>query len=167
MEAEHLIDRWEAAWTGRDPHEFRSVCVGDFHFEDPLEAKPLLGLDRLERRAATLWRAFPDLRVETAGPRLADGDHLAAPIRAVGTHRGRIAGFPPSGRTVSLHAVCFCETRHGLLARVRLFYDLHDAQVQLGIVPEAGSPGDRALRMIMGFGARAPKLPGLFPGGRR
>lgn len=167
MDADQLIERWEQAWSGREAAGFREFCVGDFHYEDPVSDRPLLGLELLERRAASLWRAFPDLRVESAGPTLSDGDHVAAPIRAVGTHRGRFAGLPASGRTMSLHAVCFCEIRHGLLARVRTFYDLHDAQVQLGIVPEPGSPGDRALRMIMGFGVRAPRLPGLFPGGRR
>lgn len=167
MEAEQLIDRWEQAWSGRASEDFRSVCVGDFHYEDPIAGRPLLGLEQLEERAKSLWRAFPDLRVESAGPRLTDGTHVAAPIRAVGTQRGRLAGLPASGRTISIHAVCFCETRHGLLARVRTFYDLHDAQVQLGVAPEPGSPGERALRMIMGFGVRAPRLPGLFPGGRR
>jgi len=167
MEAGQLIDLWEQAWTGRDPSAFRSACTGDFHYEDPITRRPLLGLELLERRAASLWRAFPDLRVESSGPRLTDGSHVAAPIRAVGTQRGAIGGLPASGRTVSIHAVCFCEMRHGLLARVRTFYDLHDAQVQLGTAPEPGSAGDRALRMIMGFGVRAPRLPGLFPGGRR
>lgn len=164
MEVDPLIDAWEAAWSGRDASAFRSVCVGDLHFEDPLGDKPLLGVEMLEARARRLWKGFPDLRVESAGPRLTDGTHIAAPIRAVGAHRASIAGMPPTGRTLSLHAVCFCEARHGLLARVRIFYDLHDAQVQLGAAPEPGSVSDRAMRMVMGFGLRAPKLPGLFQG---
>lgn len=167
MDADALIDQWEAAWTGRDVGAFRQVCVGDFHYEDPLAPAPLLGLELIETRARSIWRGFPDLRVEAAGPRLASDTHIAAPIRAVGTHRGRIAGLPPSAKTLSIHAVCFCEVRHGLLGRVRTFFDLHDAQVQLGVAPEPGSSGERALRMIMGFGVRAPRVPGLFPGGRR
>jgi steroid delta-isomerase-like uncharacterized protein len=164
MEADPLIDAWEAAWSGRDTAAFRRVCLGELHYEDPLTATPLLGLEKVEQRAQRLWRAFPDLRVESAGPRLSDEGHIAAPIRIVGTHRGAIAGIPATGRTVSLHAVCFCEVRHGLLARVRAFYDLSDAQVQLGAAPEPGSTGERAMRMILGFGLRAPKVPGLFPG---
>lgn len=167
VETEPLIDAWEAAWSGRDAAAFRAVCTGDLHYEDPLDPKPLLGVQLLEDRAVRLWQAFPDLRIESAGPRLAEGDHIAAPIRAVGTHRGSIAGIPATGRTVSLHAVCFCEVRHGLLARVRTFYDLHDAQVQLGAAPEPGSTGERAMRAILGFGLRAPKLPGLFQGLQR
>ena len=167
MESDALIDLWEQGWTGRDFGAFPQFCVGEFHYEDPLDPKPLLGLDRFERRVRSLWRAFPDLRVESVGPRLAEGDHIAVPLRAVGTHRGRIAGIPASGRTLSLHLVCFCEVRHGLLHRVRAFYDLHDAQVQLGVAPEPGSPADRAVRIVMGFGLRAPRVPGRFSGPKR
>lgn len=164
MDADRLIDAWEAAWSGRDPAAFRAVCLGEFHYEDPLAPQPLLGVATLEDRAKRLWRAFPDLRVEAAGPRLTDGDHIAAPVRLVATHRGEIAGIPASGRTVSLHAVCFCEVRHGLLSKVRAFWDLHDAQVQVGAAPEPGSAGERAMRMVLGFGLRAPRIPG-FPQG--
>ncbi len=165
MEVEPLIDAWEAAWSGRDAGAFRQVCIGDLHFEDPLSKRPLQGVDKLEARAKRLWKAFPDMRVESSGPRLSQDDHVAAPIRIVGTHRSPIAGIPATGRTVSLQAVCFCEVRHGLLGRVRVFYDLHDAQVQLGAAPEVGSAAERAMRVVMGFGLRAPKLPGLFQSG--
>jgi hypothetical protein len=37
----------------------------------------------------------------------------------------------------------------------------------LGVAPEPGSPTDRAVRIVMGFGLRAPKVPGLFSGPRR
>lgn len=164
VDAETLMDSWEAAWTGRDLQAFRAVCLGELHYEDPLNPQPLLGVESLERRAKRLWRAFPDLRVERAGPRLADEDHIASPIRVVGTHRGEIAGIPASGKTLALHAVCFCEVRHGLLARVRAFWDLHDAQVQIGSVPQPGSAGERAVRMLMGLGVRAPRIPGFPPG---
>ena len=164
MDADQLIDSWEAAWTGRDLAAFRAVCLGEIHYEDPLAEKPLLGVEQLEARVRQIWRAFPDVRVETAGPRLTDGEHIAAPIRIVGTHRAEIGGIPASGRTISLHAVCFCEVRHGLLSRVRSFYDLHDAQVQVGATPEPGSTGERAMRILLGFGIRAPRIPGLFPG---
>jgi len=167
VDAELLIDSWEQAWSARDAAAFSQFCVGELHYEDPLAAKPLSGLDSFERRVQTVWRGLPDLRLESAGPRLASGDHIAAPMRAVGTHRGRIGDVPASGKTLSLHLVCFCEVRHGLLARVRAFYDLHDAQVQLGVAPEPGSPADRAVRIVMGFGLRAPKVPGLFSGPRR
>lgn len=164
MDPDLLIDGWQAAWTGRETAAFREVCLGDFHYEDPLCATPIHGLERIERRANSLWSAFPDLRVEQAGPRLDDGEHIAAPVRVIGTHRAEIGGIPASGRTFSLHAVCFCEVRHGLLARVRSFWDLHDAQVQIGAAPEPGSAGERAMRLVLGFGIRAPRVPGLFPG---
>ena len=40
------------------------------------------------------------------------------------------------------------------LWRVRAFYDLYDAGVQLGLLPRRGTLGERALLMLRGFGLR-------------
>ena len=43
----------------------------------------------------------------------------------------------------------------GLLWRVRAFFDPYGAGVQLGILPEPGSLGGKALLMLRGFGLRS------------
>jgi hypothetical protein len=41
------------------------------------------------------------------------------------------------------------------LWRVRAFFDLYDAAIQLGVLPRPGSVGQRALMLLRGFGLRA------------
>ena len=156
-DVDDLIDRWQAAWVGRDGGAFAAVCAPDIHYEDPLCGEPLESPDALAEHAARLWAAFPDARIERTGERLSDGRFIAAPFKLLGTHRGEIEGLAPTGRFVVVHLVCYCEldpdrTR---LWRVRAFFDASDAAVQLGVLPARGTLGERALLMLRGFGLRA------------
>jgi hypothetical protein len=46
------------------------------------------------------------------------------------------------------------ELHEGRLLRARAFFDVHDAGIQLGVFPKAGTAGQRALLMLRGFGLR-------------
>lgn len=153
--ADALADGWEAAWCGRDAGAFAELCDPGVQYEDPLTREPLVGLDELGAHAERLWQGFPDVRVERAGERLADGRFLAAPCKLAGTHRGALDGMPASNRFLVVHAVVFAELRGGRLLRVRSFFDLYDAAVQLGVLPPHGTLGEKALLMLRGFGLRA------------
>lgn len=152
-----LLDRWEAAWCGRDPSAFAPLCDPAVQYEDPFAREPLIGVDELVAHAERLWQGFPDARVERAGERLADGAgrFVAAPCKLAGTHRGALEGLPPTRRFVVVHAVVWCELRAGRLLRVRAFFDRHDAEVQLGVLPAAGTLSEKALLALRGFGVRA------------
>ena len=104
-----------------------------------------------------LRTAAPDARLQSAGERLTDGRFVAAPVRLEGTHSGELDGFPPSGRAVSVHAVFYCELDEAgtRLWRVRAFFELYDAAIQLGVLPKPGSMGERALFLLRGFGLRS------------
>ena len=155
MSADALMDAWEAAWSGRDSAAFAPLCAPDIHYEDPLTAEPLEGPAELGRHAARLWAAFPDARMERTGERLADGRFLAAPSKLLATHRAALEGLPPTNRFVVVHCVFYCELDEDRLLRVRAFFDLYDAAVQLGVLPGRGSLGEKALLVLRGFGLRA------------
>lgn len=152
-----LLDRWEAAWSGRDASAFAPLCEPTIQYEDPLTPAPLIGLDELAAHAELLWRGFPDVRVERAGERLADpgGRFVAAPCKLAGTHRGTLEGLPATRRFVVVHGVAWCELRGGRLARVRVLFDRWEAAVQLGVLPASGTLGEKALLVLRGFGLRA------------
>jgi steroid delta-isomerase-like uncharacterized protein len=152
---DELIDRWEAAWSGQDPTAFTELCALEIHYEDPLTGEPLQGAADLGRHAARLWSAFPDARLEKTGERLSDGPYLAAPCKLLATHKAQLEGLPPTNRFVVVHCVFYCELQHGLLLRVRAFFDLYDAAVQLGVLPARGTLGEKALLVLRGFGLRA------------
>ncbi len=155
MSPDELIDRWEAAWSGKDPTAFAELCALEIHYEDPLTSEPLQGAAELGRHAARLWSAFPDARLEKTGERLTDGPFLAAPCKLLATHKAQLEGLPPTNRFVVVHCVFYCELQHGVLLRVRAFFDLYDAAVQLGVLPARGTLGEKALLVLRGFGLRA------------
>ena len=98
---------------------------------------------------------FPDARLEGTGARLSDGDYVAAPFRVLGTHRRSFAGLPATGRSLTAHGVFYCQVEDGRLLRVRGFFDVYGAAVQLGLLPGRRTLGERALRLLRGFGLGA------------
>ena len=157
MSADELFDGWEAAWSGKDPDAFEPLCCASIHYEDPLTAEPIEGLDALAVHAERLWAGFPDARLEKAGDRLNDGHFAAAPAKLLGTHRQPLEGLPPTNRFVVVHCVFYCELQDERLLRVRAFFDLYDAAVQLGVLPARGTLGEKALLVLRGFGLRAAR----------
>ena len=156
MTAEELMRAFQAAWSSRDGDAFAPLCAPDVHYEDP-GTDPLEGPDAIAAHAGRLRAAFPDARVESTGPTMQADRHVTAPVKVVATHRGELEGLPPTGRFLSAHAVVVAELRpdEDLLWRVRIFFDAYGAGVQLGVLPERGSFGGKALLMLRGFGLRA------------
>ncbi|HEY2258893.1 MAG TPA: ester cyclase [Solirubrobacteraceae bacterium] len=157
MSVDELIDGWQAAWSGKDPAAFADVCAAGIQYEDPLTGEPVAGLEQLGRHASRLWAGFPDVRLEQTGARLHEGAFVAAPCKAVGTHREALEGLPATNRFVVVHCIFYCELQHELLLRVRAFYDVYDAATQLGVLPARGTLGEKALLMLRGFGLRSAR----------
>jgi predicted ester cyclase len=158
-DVDELLDAFQATLVGRDRSAFATVCTLDVHFEDPftVPGAPVRGCDALADHLAQLWVAVPDARVETAGARLSDGRFVATPVRFSGTHTGELPALPPTRRAFAVHAMLWCELDppRERLWRVRAFFDLYDASVQLGVLPAHGGLGEKALMVLRGFGLRA------------
>ena len=150
-----VFDAWERAWSGRDPAGFEPVCdPEDIHYEDPLTPEPLESAEAIARHAQRLWAGFPDARVQQTGPRLFDGERAAAPMKLLATHTAELEGLTPTHRFIIVHGVAYAQLREGRIHRIRVFFDLYDAAVQLGVLPKPGTLGERALLMLRGFGLR-------------
>jgi hypothetical protein len=149
-----LAEQWRAGWQGSG---FEPCCTPDVSYEDPVAVEPLRRLESLDRHAAQLRAAFPDLRVEATAPPLSRGEHVCVPWRAAGTHRGDFGTFlPATDRFVTLHGLHYLELADGLVRRARGFFDLYDAATQLGLLPARGGMGETVLLMLRGFGLRRP-----------
>ncbi len=151
------MDAWEAAWSGKDPDAFADLCTPRIHYEDPLTDEPLEGADELAQHAGRLWTAFPDARLEATGMRLSDGRFVAAPAKLLATHKAPLEGLPATNRFVVVHCVFYCELERQRLLRVRAFFDLYNAAMQLGVLPAHGTLGEKALLVLRGFGFRAAR----------
>jgi predicted ester cyclase len=152
-----LLEGFGQALVGRDRSAFAEFCALDVHFEDPFTTAPVRGCDALADHLAQLWVAVPDARVERTGETLSDGRFVAAPVRLSGTHTGELPSLPPTRRAFAVHAILYCELDppRERLWRVRAFFDLYDASVQLGVLPAHGGLGEKALMVLRGFGLRA------------
>jgi SnoaL-like polyketide cyclase len=154
-----LADRWRAGWLGGG---FEGCCTPDVSYEDPVATELLRGVDALDRHAASLRLAFPDLRIESTAQPLIRGSNACLPWRALGTHRGDLGQLvPASDRYVTLHGIHYIELDDGAVRRARGFFDLYDAATQLGLLPSRGGVGEAALLLLRGFGVRRrPPPPG-------
>lgn len=152
--ADEVIASLFAAYAAQDAAAVRACCDEDVHYEDPLAAAPLEGADALLEHLRSAWTAFPDGRLEPTGAIPQTGVTLAAPCKLVATHRGPIGPVPPTGRFLVAHAVLYVELDAAgeKLWRARAFYDVYGAATQLGVLPRAGTPGQRALMVLQGFG---------------
>jgi ketosteroid isomerase-like protein len=148
MTVDELFDGWDRAWSGRDAAAFDPLCDDDVHYEDPLTPEPIEGA------AAIAKPAFPDARMQRTGERTVSGPYVAAPVKVLATHRREVAGLAATNRFVIVHAVLYCELRDERLLRIRAFFDLYGAAVQLGVLPRPGTMGEKALLMLRGFGLR-------------
>jgi steroid delta-isomerase-like uncharacterized protein len=149
-----LFDAWERAWSGRDLAAFEPLCAKDFQYEDPFTPEPLRGSAALAAHALRLWEAFPDARVNRTGDRLHNAMYACAPVKLAGTHSAALGRLAPTHRFVVVHAVVYAELAGGRLLRARAFFDVYDAARQLGVLPQPGTAGERALLMLRGFGLR-------------
>jgi steroid delta-isomerase-like uncharacterized protein len=149
--------RWIEAWNGRDGGALAALCTEDIEFYDP-------AIGTIRGRAAVAdWvgicaRAFPDYRFEEPEPAYLSRDSAKAivPWRMVGTNTGPLdpPGFAPTGRSFVIDGVDHWWFRDGLVERYRADYDLNGGLRQLGLVPESGSRGERALVRLQRLGAR-------------
>ena len=147
-----LAERWRRGWQGAG---FEGCCTPDVNYEDPVAVDPLRGVEALDRHAAGLRGAFPDLRIESTAPTLVPGVHACIPWRATGTHRGDLGPtLPATDRFVALHGLHYVELSDGAVRRARGFFDLYDAGTQLGLLPARGGLGESALLLLRGFGLR-------------
>jgi hypothetical protein len=147
-----LAERWRRGWQGAG---FEACCTPDVSYEDPVAVDPLRGVEALDRHAAQLRGAFPDLRIQPTAPPLLRASHACFPWRAAGTHRGDLGTMlPATDRFISLHGLHYVELIDGAVRRARGFFDLYDAATQMGLLPARGGPGEAALLLLRGFGLR-------------
>jgi steroid delta-isomerase-like uncharacterized protein len=150
---DELAAAWREAWAS-PAGGFEEACTPDVRYEDPVVTEPLDGLDALEGYAALVRSAFPDLRVDQSGVAIGDESLACIPWRAVGTHKGELAGLPATNSFVIMQGVHYVERHDGRIRRARGFFDLYNGAMQLGLLPAHGSLGEKALLVLRGFGLR-------------
>ena len=112
-----------------------------------------------------LFAAFPDAVISV--DRIV-GDETTAVVQW--TLRATFTGAPyegvlANGRQVELHGVDVIDVTEGLEWHNRIYYDTGDFLRQIGLLPPAGSAGERALRGVFNAGTRARHALGCVTAG--
>ena len=92
-----------------------------------------------------LFAAIPDFTLTTERI-LAGGDHATAQWRITGTFSGGpFRGVHATGRQIELRGIDVMHIVDGLLVDNTIYYDMLAFARQIGMLPSAGSRGDRAM----------------------
>jgi steroid delta-isomerase-like uncharacterized protein len=143
-----FAERWGAAWNSHEPSRLLELMTEDVIYDDSSWPTTMRGHDDVRPFLDSLWRAFPDLRFEwVEGPYIAPGQPKAAFYwTGSGTHTGLLEppGFAPTGKRIEFDGADFHEYRDDRVSRLRIVFDMLDIGRQLGTIPKAGSPIEKA-----------------------
>jgi steroid delta-isomerase-like uncharacterized protein len=145
---EEFAGRWEAAWNSHEPERLLELMTDDIVYDDTAWPTTMLGHDDVRKFLEFAWTGMPDLRFEMVeGPYLTPGEPKAAFYwKGTGTHSGPLdpPGFAPTGKRLEFEGADFHEYRDGRVCRLRIVFDMMDVGRQMGTLPKAGSPVEKA-----------------------
>jgi predicted ester cyclase len=106
-----------------------------------------------------LFRAFPDFEMKVLDM-VAYGEKAAVRWGATGTFAGpaRFEGLEPNGARVEIEGLDLLTIRDGVIRENRAYTDSTEMARQLGAMPPAGSPGEKAMIGAVNLKTRAQAL---------
>jgi len=144
---EGFAERLLAVWNDHDTTDLPALVTDDVVWNDPAIAEPAIGPAGVQRFMEDSWRAYPDLHFDVIGPAcFADDAPIAmVPWRMTGTQLGPIdpPGYAPTGRRIDVTGIDVYTFRGGRIAHYQAQWDIVTVARQLGIMPAAGSLGER------------------------
>ena len=145
---EDFARRWEEAWNSHEPARLLELMTEDIVYDDSAWPTTMRGHGDVGTFLDYAWRGFPDLRFELLeGPYIVPSQPKAAFYwKGSGTHTGSLEppGFAPTGKRVEFEGADFHEYRDGRVCRLRIVFDMMDVGRQIGTLPQAGSPVEKA-----------------------
>jgi steroid delta-isomerase-like uncharacterized protein len=153
-----LVQRWADAWNSHEHARVLDLVTEDILYDDSAWPATMHGHAEVRAFLDFTWRAFPDMRFEVLeGPFIAPGASKASSYwKGTGTHTGAIdpPGFAATGRRIEFEGADFFEFRDGRISRLRVVFDMMDILRQLGTMPPAGSPIEKAGAAVQRLGMR-------------
>ena len=131
-----------AALNARDLDGYVSRIDESYVGQSETAPGPIRGREGVRQNIETLFRAFPDLRVEIEQV-IASGNSVVVRLRATGSHKGNFAGIPPTNKSIVMQACSVVEIRNGKAIQGRLYADNATLFQTLGVLslPKATTAG--------------------------
>ena len=135
-----IIEQVGAALNARDLERYMTFI--DDSYTGETEFGTIEGPTAQRQQVETLFKAFPDLRVETEAI-LASGDHVIARIRYSGTHKGNFRGLAATNKPINIQACVVIEMRSGKIIRSLYYAQNAKLLAQIGALslPSAAAAG--------------------------
>lgn len=147
-----FVERWLDAWNSHQADRVLALLTEDVEVRDDSWPKTMHGHDDVREFLSALWHAVPDMRFDLLdGPYVIPGEPRGAfHWRGRGTFTGRMdpPGFAPTGRRWDIDGVDLQEYRDGRIRVLRVAFDMMSLSRQLGVMPAAGSRGERVLAAL-------------------
>lgn len=138
------IHRWiEEAWNKGNIDVADEIYASDFTAADIHDAaKVLRGPEGIKQSVIETRAAFPDIRF-VIDHLIAEGDLVVGAFTVRGTHKGNLAGIPPTGKQVIFSAVDIWRFDGGkIVERCLASVDRLGLMQQLGVIPPPGAEGE-------------------------
>ena len=146
---EHVLSYFDAC-SRRDVEAMVSHLDDDV-IEDITPVGILRGTGEVRQFFSELFAAFPDFEFQVERT-TSVADTAAVQWRATGTFRGApFQGIEPTGRRVDIRGCDFIDVVDGKITRNTAYYDGAAFARGLGLLPQAGSGGEKA--MVAAFNA--------------
>jgi steroid delta-isomerase-like uncharacterized protein len=126
---------WDA-WNAHDPDAWIELLHETHVTESDTLPQPVRGHEGARPFIEMYIKAFPDLRF-SIDQMIASGDYVISRYTATGTHKGDLAGIPPTGRQAETHGCVVAEIKNGRILREWLYWDSAHLLRQLGVLPGA------------------------------
>ena len=135
-----LVRRYQDAYNSNDLDVLDELLAPDWKtqcFPTSLMEQSIENVKAVHRG---LLEVFPDLHYVTH-ELIAEGDVVVQSFTVRGTHKGEMAGRPPTGNSIAVGGVSIFEIRDGRIVRHEAFSDLVDLLAQLGFdIPADWAP---------------------------
>lgn len=82
-------------------------------------------------------KAFPDVQF-TIDEQIAEGDKVVTRWTAHGTHKGELAGIPPTGKSATVTGIEVSRIVNGKIVESWGIFDQFGMMQQLGVIPKPG-----------------------------
>jgi steroid delta-isomerase-like uncharacterized protein len=126
----------EEAWNNGNLDVVDELVAADHIDHDPARADAASGPAAMRAFIEMYRTAFPDTRIEFS-EMVAEGDLVAGPWRATGTHQGELMGIPATGKPISITGMGMDRVVDGKIVESWSNWDAMGMMAQLGVIPAA------------------------------
>jgi steroid delta-isomerase-like uncharacterized protein len=130
----------EGLWSQGNLQLIDQLCDPGYSAHVPLVGR--VDQAGLKQAVGLFRKAFPDLRLEVKDI-LAEGDKVAVHWTGTGTSKGELMGYPPNGKTASVHGLSVLEIKDGRIVRDWSEFDVVELMQSLGVQVPIAAPQAR------------------------